>query len=329
MIYKSSNAYSFGKSKKDGALINKSLLTTPSVGKYNKEILNKPTGGYKFSKEAKLKAIRPKTPGPGKYNPKKSLKNEPNYSINKTDKFTQIDKMVLRSVKSKAPGPGYYSITDENYEKTQGKSSIARHFNKEEKLKSKDNKNPGVGQYNTISAVDFGISQKNKFTIPKSNRKSLVDMTKTSSSFRYKGDIKALDPGYYKIKEKFGNEGTKPTLRGKPKEKKRIDTPGPADYKTAEAKRYVLKKAPTASLGYGKRSDLTGKERKKTPGFKYNIKSEFDVSEKSKIKTHTFSKTARMKKKVSDTPGPGSYHLPCSFANTPAYQNIESTYKKI
>lgn len=336
MIYKSSNAFSFGKSKRsDSKLINKTMLVNPSAGKYTKDILYHPPGGFHFSKEEKLKPIRPKTPGPGKYNPDQSfrsnIKRAPKYSINNTDKHTQIDKIVTKSKRLKTPGPGTHTITNEDLEKTIKKKTISRHFGKEEKLKTKDNKVPGVGKYNPHTSKEFGKSDKYKFTISKTNRKSIVDSSKTSSSIKHKDDIKALEPGHYEFKEKFGNEGMKITLRGKPKEAKRLNTPGPGKYEgAAEAKRKLLKKAPSSGIGYGNRTDITAKEKKKNvPGAKYDIKSGFDISDKSKIKTHTFSKEERMKKTNSKTPGPGAYYLPCSFANTPEYESVQNKYKKV
>ena len=321
MIYKASAAYSFGKSSKktDTSLLNKSMLTNPDIGKYNKEILTKPTGGFKFSKEEKFKTLRIETPGPGKYDTNKSTMGDgvPKYSINQTEKETQIGKAIKRSKKNKIPGPGDYSLTEENYEKTIFNKTITGHFGKEPKLKLKDNHVPGVGRYNTNTTSDFGKGNKNKFSMTISNRKNIVDTSKTSSSFKNKGDIKALDPGYYEIKSSFGKNGTKPLLRGKPKDIKKLDVPGPGKYNNDTAKIRTLKKNPSTCLGFGNRTDITARERKKdVPGFKYEYGTDFDVSNKSKIKANTFQKSERMPKVANNTPGPGAYYLPCSFGVT-------------
>ena len=328
MIYKASAAYSFGKSTKktDSSLLNKSMMTNPDSGKYYKEILTKPTGGFRFSKEEKLKTFDTKTPGPGKYETNKSLLGEgaPKYSINQTEKETQIGKAIKRSTKNKLPSPGHYSLTEENYEKTIFNKTITGHFGKEPKLQLKDNHVPGVGKYNTNTTSDFGKGNKNKFSMTATNRKNIVDMSKTSSSFKNKGDIVALDPGYYQIKSSFGKNGTKPLLRGKPKDIKKLDVPGPGKYNNDTAKIITLKKNPSAFIGFGNRTDITAKERKKdVPGFKYELGTDFDVSNKSKIKANTFEKSERMKKVVNNTPGPGAYHIPCSFGVT------SSNYAKI
>ena len=289
MIYKSSAAYSFGKSNKktDTSFLNKSMLTTPEIGKYNQEIINKPTGGFKFSKEEKFKTFRPETPGPGKYDINKSTMGDgvPKYSINTTDKETQMDKAIKRSKKNKIPGPSDYSLTEENYEKTIFNKTLTSHFAKEPKLKLRDNKVPGVGKYSTNTTADFGKSDKNKFTISKTNRKNIIDTSKTSSSVKNKDDIKALEPGYYEVQNTFGKSGTKPLLRGKPKDMKKLDVPGPGNYENEKAKMKTLKNNPSTCLGFGNRTDITEKERKKdVPGFKYEYGTDFDVSNKNKIK---------------------------------------------
>jgi hypothetical protein len=334
MIYKSSAAYSFGKSTKktDTSFLNKTMLTTPEIGKYNQDILVKPTGGFKFSKEEKFKTFRPETPGPGKYETNKTTMGEgvPKYSINTTDKETQMDKAIKRSQKNKIPGPTDYSLTEENYEKTIFNRTMTSHFAKEPKLKLKDNKVPGVGKYNTNTTSDFGKSNKNKFTMSKTNRKNIIDTSKTSSSVKNKDDIKALEPGYYEIKSSFGKGGTKPLLRGKPKDMKKLDVPGPGKYDNDKAKMSTLKKDPSTCLGFGNRTDITEKERKKdVPGFKYEYGTDFDVSNKSKIKANTFQKSERMTKIKNNNPGPGAYYLPCSFGVVPDYQGVDSKYRKV
>jgi hypothetical protein len=324
MIYKCPAAYSFGKSakKSDNSFLNKSMLATPGIDKYNKEILNKPSGGYKFSKTEKFKTFRLETPGPGKYETNKTTIGEgvPKYSVYNSDKETQIGKAIKNSKKNKYPSPTKYTLTEENYEKTVFNRTMTSHFAKEPKLKLLDNHVPGVGKYSTMTSRDFGKGDKNKFTMSKTNRKNIVDMSKTSSSAKNKDDIKALEPGYYDVKSTFGKGGTKPLLRGKPKEMKTLNVPGPGKYDFDKAKINTMKKNPTTCLGFGNRTDITAKEKKKdVPGFKYEYGTDFDVRDKNKIKANTFQKSQRMPKIVNNTPGPGAYHLPCSFGVTSDY----------
>ena len=204
-------------------------------------------------------------------------------------------------------------------------------FSKEEKLKTRDNKVPGVWRYSTIYSTDFGKSNKNKFTMPKTVRKDIVDKSKTCSSVKNKDDITALEPGKYNIVSTFGTEGIKPKLRGKPKEIQPFKVPGPGQYDNGNAKIKTLKKNPTTCMGFGKRVDISEREEKKNiPVAKYNFKSEFDVSNKEKIKAITFPKSKRMEDIKNQTPGPGTYHLPCSFGVVASYENMpESKFKKV
>ena len=336
MIYKSSYAYSFGKSGKetDKSFINKSTLKHKSdFYSYQGDIINKPTKGFHFSKEEKLKTKKKITPGPGEYNINKSTLGEdaPKYSINKSDKETQFGKLIRRNKNSKLPGPSDYAITEENCEKTIFNKTITSHFGKTPKLILKDNKVPGVGKYSTNCNTDFGKSDKNKYTMSKTARKDIVDYSKNSSSVKNKNDITALEPGKYEIKSTFGTGGIKPTLRGKPKDVKQFEIPGPGKYDSSNAKMRTLKKNPTTCLGFGKRTDITEKEVKKNiPLLKYEIKSGFDISDKSKIKAMTFEKSPRMKEIKNTTPGPGSYHIPCSFGVVAEYEKMpENKYKII
>ena len=102
---------------------------------------------------------------------------------------------------------------------------------------------------------------------------------------------------------------------------KKLDVPGPGKYDFDKAKNNTLRKNPATCLGFGNRIDITAKEKKKNvPGFKYEYGTDFDVSNKTKIKASTFQKSERMPKVVNKTPGPGAYYVPCSFGVSSDYQ---------
>ncbi len=335
MIYKSSCAYSFGKSDKktDSSFINKSIKN-PDIYKYKGEVITKPTKGFTFSKEEKFKTFRPITPAPDKYKTDETTlgKGVPKYSMYKSDKETEMSQIIRRNKKNNIPGPTDYTITEENCEKTIFNKTISNHFSKEPKLKLYDNKVPGVWKYSTASTEDFGKGNKNKFSMTKTVRNDIVDKSKISSSAKNKGDITALEPGKYDISSSFGKEGIKPLLRGKPKDIKPFNTPGPDKYDAGQAKIKTLRKNPTTCMGFGNRTDITAKEKKKNvPGFKYDIKSEFDITDKKNIKGNTFSKSERMPKiKTNEKIGPGSYYVPCSFGVVPVYENsTKSKFKNV
>ena len=69
MISKSSTSYPFSRTAKktNQNFLNKTMIETSKIDKYKNEILNKPKGGFKFSKVERFKTFRPETPGPGQY----------------------------------------------------------------------------------------------------------------------------------------------------------------------------------------------------------------------------------------------------------------------
>ena len=332
MIYESSNAFSFGHATKDFSktMINPELLKTPVVGKYEHDIIKIPNGGFHFNKDKKLKYKRPQTPGPGNYNVTNYTfgKDTPKYSMGKRPKDVQTE------AKKQLPGPGTYTLTDENYEKTIGKKTISKHFGKEKRLNYKDNNTPGVGKYEISSYNGIGTSKKNQFSFSKSSRMKLSkEENKSKTNLKdkkgnKKGNKKEEKPQYYQIKPIFGTEGIKPTLKGRPKEKKRQKTPGPGEYNIENSN--YKKNIRTTSLGYGNKLDFTAVAKKNNvPGPKYNITSTFNVADKNRIHTIKYIKYNKKKDKSFQTPGPGSYNIPCSFANTPYYQSINNKYRKI
>jgi len=242
-------------------------------------------------------------------------------------------KDIQTEAKKKYPGPGTYNLTNENYEKTIGKTTISKHFGKAKRLQYKDNDIPGVGKYEVYSYNSIGTSKKNQFSFAKSSRMKLSkEENKSKTNLKdkkdnKKGNKKEEIPKYYKIKPIFGTEGIKPTLRGRPKERKRQKTPGPGEYNIENSNK---KNSRTTTLGYGKKLDFTEVAKKNNvPGPIYNITSTFNVGDKSRIHTIKYIKKEKKKDKRFQTPGPGSYNIPCSFANTPYYQSIDNKYRKI
>lgn len=145
--------------------------------------------------------------------------------------------MLKQKKRKPTPGPGRYSIKEDQYQHTVRPRVKALKFLKTTKDINYDNKIPGVGKYcTTDSSRDFGKSAKGKFTMSQTKRECIVDMSKTSSSARRKGDITALEPGKYNVPADFGSSGRRVLLRGKPKPYERSKTPGPGSYKYEEAK---------------------------------------------------------------------------------------------
>ena len=147
MIKKSSTFYPFSRATKktNKDILNKTMIETSKIDKYKNEILNKPKGGFKFSKEERFKTFRPETPGPGQYETNNiSFGKGPKYSINTTNKETDIHKTIRLSKKNNLPGPCNYTITNENLEKTILHRTISCFFNKQHKLEKLEE--PKIGK---------------------------------------------------------------------------------------------------------------------------------------------------------------------------------------
>lgn len=320
-MYKSSAAFSFTKTKKVPASnMLDATAGKPGPGSYKTPY--KSSIAYGFQKEPKLKLPKSITPGVGTYNVQTPRNGGPKYSVYNHEKKTDIGEMLeKKKVRQKTPGPGEYNSKLDIVKPRQ----VLGKFSQKKKDINYNNKVPGVGSYTPRTDKEFGKSTQNKFTMAKSQRSSIVDKSKYSSSAKNKGDIQALDPGKYTIKQDFGN-GRKALLRGKPKEYPRSKTPGPGSYKPEDSKKRILKRSPTYSMGLGKKTDIVRKYNVGMPGPKYNPKTEFDVSDKKKINARTFGKEERMKLKRSMTPGPGRYKIPCSFGYTAPYSGLEHHY---
>ena len=136
MLSRSSTAYPFASTTKrnDKSFLNRTMTTTSKISIYKKEILNKPSGGNKFSKEERFKTFRPETPGPGQYeiNNISFGRGGPKYSINTTNKETITNKTIRLSKKNNLPGPSDYNITKENLEKTIFHRTISCFFSKQQ-----------------------------------------------------------------------------------------------------------------------------------------------------------------------------------------------------
>ena len=104
MIFKSSPSYSFTRSTKNinHYLLYKGMLTTPDIGKYSSNILQKPLGGFSFQREEKFKELHSETPGPGQYEINLSLMGQtPRYSLNNTFSGHFYDKNKKKPVLKK------------------------------------------------------------------------------------------------------------------------------------------------------------------------------------------------------------------------------------
>ena len=248
MRYSCAPAYGFGKSKKL-ELAKSEKLYTPGPGKYepNKVIREMPSWKMGTSKRPELPNIN--NPGPGAYNIRNKFPEGPSYSIVKPTKLFKDN-----ADKEQIPGPGSYNVT--NTRKINLKNSYT--FGQKYKSHEKDN-SPVPG------------------------------------------------PGSYEAKEFFGNEGKKISMG--PKYNSKFDSnPGPGQYDTKNYNSIIFKKLPDIKLGKANRF-LNANNAKNNPGpGRYNS-IDSGISSRVKSPSWKMGTSERKPLNVSDSPGPGSYDL--------------------
>lgn len=130
-------------------------------------------------------------------------------------------------------------------------------------------------------------------------------------------------PWSYNIPPKFGSEGPKPVLIGKSAEKELDLLPGPTTY--APSFQTTLPRTPVLPLSTAPRLDRSSTGRRNIPGpGHYRLGNTLDGP---KFKFH---RSKRVGLQLNESvPGPGSYRVPCSFANTARYllPNREERFK--
>lgn len=117
-----------------------------------------------------------------------------------------------------------------------------------------------------------------------------------------------VGPGSYESKTKIG-EAPKYGMRIKSATFKGDKNPGPGQYNPLALK--VRTRPPSAVIGKGLR-DFTNSETHPGPG-RYTL-----LRKSGDGPSFSFG-SAKKLKQDSNVPGPGTYRLPCSFANVPTY----------
>ena len=308
-------SYLFGKEKRENQTV-KNKIYIPGPGSYN---LNKEgvlTRNPKYSFGAKLKGRNYNTlsPGPGAYNLKpligrEGIKSSIGLKLNKT-----IDQ------EKNTPGPGAYRESKINFYKKKppytklGKSKRLLEF-------LKINTNPGPGQYSSLEGEKYTKNKSPSWKMGTSIRKSLSQ-----------SDISFPGVGKYTIAGTPGANSPKFSMRIKGfLSKFQKDVPGPGQYEIKGNS--IYNRAPSWKMGI----DLRDSELKKTikedfpgPG-KYD--SFIDKSNSIKYKYKFGIKKRFSVRKLDDYPGPGAYHIPCSFDDVTNYSrekgNFDDNYKFI
>ena len=301
-------SYLFGRQKREDELV-KSKTIIPGPGKYeftkDHILLHHPK--YSFGNSKKTRNYSSITPGPGTYSCKEYMGKEgPKKTIGIKYNYRQFDG-------PDTPGPGHYKESKfENYLHKAPIMKIGKSKRVNQLLNNPTNSNPGPGQYDDDKNIK-NIKVKNpSWKIGSSKRKSLSQ-----------SDITVPGVGNYTISGVFGKYSPHYSMRIKgPLTKYTTDVPGPGQYKNEKMNLY--KHYPSWKIGTEQRDDelrRTIKEGFPGPG-KYGFKTMKDFF----APKYRFGKRKRFSEIYYDTPGPGSYHIPCSIVDITNYTRQQGKF---
>ena len=299
-------SYLFGKEKREDEIV-KLRKVNPGPGKYEYEAnsihVHKPI--YSFTRQKKLRNDNNNTPGPGAYGFKEFIGKE-------APKRTIGIKYNLSSNDLITPGPGHYSqINPYEYLHKNPNTKISK-AKRVTDLNDLRNENPGPGQYNDDTTIKNILKKNPSWKMGSSLRKSLSQADKSFpgvGNYTISGDIGNFSPHYtMRIKGMFSNYEN--------------DVPGPGTYKNEKMGLY--KHYPSWKIGTGKRDeDLRRIMKDGFPGpGKYGFKSLKDFFSPK----YKFGKRKRFQGNNFDTPGPGSYHIPCSIVDVTNYTRDQGKF---
>ena len=216
--------------------------------------------------------------------------------------------------KEKIPGPGAYNINKLYFDHKRQFSS-RESFNDSYgyeyinlpsiRIKSPGNNNPGPGQYNKTD-LNFYKPKQPSIKIGKYKRfVSSFELSNTPGPGKYNLSnslilLKKVEPSW-----KIGTAKRRPLIE--------IDkyVPGPSKYNVIKK----TKESPKYTIGL----KFKIKKDEDTPGVgRYNIDNGYTLQHSPSWKIGTEKKLKNLKY-YKDTPGPGAYHIPCSFEELNTY----------
>ena len=299
-------SYLFGKEKREDEIVKRRKMF-PGPGKYEFEAnsihIHKPI--YSFGKQKKGRNDNNNIPGPGSYSYKEFIGKE-------APKKTIGIKYNLSSNDLITPGPGHYKQLNPNeylHKNPNTKISKAKRITDLNDLR---NDNPGPGQYNDDITIKNILIKNPAWKIGSSKRKSLNPADKSFPGV-----------GNYTISGNLGNFSPHYTMRIKGAlSNYENDVPGPGTYKNEKMNLY--KHYPSWKIGTGKRGeDLRKIIKDGFPGpGKYAIPSLKNFFSPK----YKFGKRKRFSGNSFDTPGPGSYHIPCSIVDVTNYTRDQGKF---
>ena len=299
-------SYLFGKEKKDNQIVRyKRDVPGPGAYNYSKEFILLRNPKYSFGSKLKLRNRQDLSPGPGAYNCHSVVGKE-------GTKITFGIKLN-RSVDQDTPGPGAYKESKINFYK---KSSPYTKLGKSKRLLKlfKTNNNPGPGQYNNLDGDKYIHFKSPSWKMGTSLRKSLSTT-----------DISIPGVGKYSISGKPGANSPKFSFLKRILNKLKDDVPGPGRYESTNMSS-IYNKSPTWKIGTSTRYDEIRKSIKE--GLPGPGNYEHNTDQKNIIKyKHIFGVGKRFSvKRSNDIPGPGSYHIPCSFVDVSTYSRDKGNF---
>jgi len=301
-------SYLFGKEDRENKIVKiKKSIPGPGNYEYSKDHILLHNPKYSFGQTKKGRNFSSTTPGPGAYKimeyfgkegPKKTMGIRYNYrNINGIG----------------TPGPGHYkgSKTD-NYLLKAPIVKIGTTKRENSILNKKNNGMPGPGQYNNDKTIKYVKIKTPSWKIGSSLRRSLSQTDKSVPGV-----------GNYTIRGTFGKNAPRYTMRIKGHLfNNSNEVPGPGQYKSENMNLY--KHNPSWKIGTSQRDEVLKriiKEGYPGPG-KYGFKSLKDFNSPK----YRFGTRKRFSKHSFDTPGPGSYHIPCSIVDVIGYSREQGRY---
>ena len=300
-------SYLFGKEKRENQNV-KDKIYVPGPGSYNsnkdKILIRNPI--YTFGARLKGRNYHTLTPGPGAYNFKPLIGRE---GV-KSTMGLKLNKTIAQG--KNTPGPGAYRESKINFYKK--KPPYAKLGKSKRSEIVKINTNPGPGQYSFIESEKYTKIKSPSWKMGTSIRKSLSQ-----------NDVSFPGVGKYTISGTPGANAPKFSMGMKNfLFKFKNDVPGPGQYKVMNSN--IYNRAPSWKMGILiKDSELRKTIREDFPGpGKYD--SFIDKSDSIKYKYKFGIKKRFSGKKSDDYPGPGWYHIPCSFCDVINYSREKGNF---
>jgi hypothetical protein len=299
-------SYLFGREKRDDEIV-KRRKKIPGPGKYeyNADPLYIHNPNYSFGTQKKNRDYSTFTPGPGSYGHKVFIgKEAPKKTIGIKYSYSTSDLIT--------PGPGHYKQSNpNNYLHKNANTKIGKEKRITD-LNDLRNENPGPGQYNDDIDIKNILIKNPTWKIGTSKRKSLKFSDKSFpgvGNYTISGNLGSFSPHYtMRIKGVMSNYMN--------------DVPGPGTYRNEKMGLY--KHYPSWKIGTGKRDeDLRRRIKEGFPGpGKYGFKSLEDFFSPK----YKFGNRKRFSDNSFNTPGPGSYHIPCSIVDVTNYTREQGKF---